>query len=361
MTDSKTVSFGQIDNSRPNLHNASAVEQFRRRHRIDPDRIRRMRHALYRQLEPFDQAIRRLGPVHSADIRDEFQFDFLQLLERYDSQLDGSTKLVFKTQDGRKLETVLIRAATGRTTVCVSSQVGCAAGCPFCATARMGLHRSLIAAEIVEQVLRAGQIAKIDGRRIRNVVFMGMGEPLDNEEQLHATLQMLQSPVFFDLTPRRLMVSTVGIPDAMRRLVDAFPGVHMALSLHSARPELRAKLIPWSHRHTWEELRDTLRYVASKHSTHRHQGPVMIEHIMIDDVNDSQSDAEALVDYLDGIPAHVNLIPYNAVPHAPGWNTSPRAKRDAFASVLRDAGIFTTIRYSMGEDVNAACGQLAQS
>ncbi len=190
---------------------------------------------------------------------------------------------------------------------------------------------------------------------------MGMGEPLDNEVELHAALDRLLDSAGFDLPPRRLLISTVGIPDAMRRLVDRYPGVQLAVSLHSARPELRAKLVPWSRRHSWDELREALRYVADRHATHRHQGPVMIEHLMLAGVNDRRDDAEALVAYLQGIRAHVNLIPYNPIPWGPSWQATPRSERDTFANVLREAGIFTTIRYSMGSDIQAACGQLVQA
>jgi 23S rRNA (adenine2503-C2)-methyltransferase len=146
----------------------------------------------------------------------------------------------------------------------------------------------------------------------------------------------------------------------MRRLIDRFPGIQIALSLHSAVPAKRAKLVPWSRRYSWQEVQDALRYVANQPKTHRHQGPVMIEHIMIDGVNDSDEDADALIQYLDGMYVMVNLIPYNATDFVQQWQPTARARRGDFAMRLRNAGIFTTIRYSMGSDVQAACGQLIQ-
>ncbi|MCA9201261.1 MAG: 23S rRNA (adenine(2503)-C(2))-methyltransferase RlmN, partial [Planctomycetales bacterium] len=274
------------------------------------------------------------------------------------SAVDGSTKLVLETFDGLKLETVLLPAKTGRITVCVSSQIGCAAGCPFCATARMGWQRNVSDAEMLDQVLLAARIARATGKRLRNVVFMGMGEPLDNESHLFATLDLLLDGQFFDLPAKRVTVSTVGVPEAMCRLLDRYPGINLAVSLHSAVPELRAKLVPWSRCWDWQAFRETLAEVARKHHAGK-QGSLMIEHILIAGVNDRDSDAWALVDFLQGMPAHVNLIPYNAVPHIRDWQATSRPDRDAFANILRSAGIFTTIRCSLGDDVQAACGQLA--
>ncbi len=343
---------------RPTLHDRAAVERFRRRWRIDPDRVRRMRYALYHDHEALEEALARLPASAVGAAHSEFDLQPLTIAERHDSTLDGSSKFVLQAFDGAKLETVLLRSHTGRTAACISTQVGCQAGCPFCATARMDLRRQLTSAEMLEQTLLVARIARHEGRRLRNLVFMGMGEPLDNEDALHEAIELLLGPQGCHFPPRRLLVSTVGVPDAMRRLVDRFPGVQLALSLHSARPELRAKLVPWSRRYDWNELREALYYVAQKPAMHRHQGPVMIEHLMLEGVNDSPQDAQALIEYLAGIRVHVNLIPYNRVAHAPDWQPTSRESRDRFANQLRAAGIFTTIRYSMGSDIRAACGQL---
>jgi 23S rRNA (adenine2503-C2)-methyltransferase len=225
----------------------------------------------------------------------------------------------------------------------------------------MGLHRNLSSDEILEQVLVAAQLTSGEGRRLRNVVFMGMGEPLHNEDELYSAIRFLTSPRAFNMPPRRLSVSTVGVPDAMRRLIDSFPGIQMAFSLHSPRPELRAKLVPWSRRYTWHEVQDALRYVATRPKLHRHQGPVMIEYIMIAGINDSDQDADALVEYLSGLTVMINLIPYNQTSFVPNWQATSRERRGEFAKRLREAGFFTTIRYSMGSDVQAACGQLVQT
>ncbi len=344
----------------PTLYDMAAVEQFRRRQRLDPHVIRKLRYSAFQMHQPLDVVLSRLGQAEAA-ARAEFDLAPIQIHQRHDSTIDPSVKLVMRTADDQRMETVLLRSGPSRAAVCVSTQVGCQAGCPFCATARMGLKRNLTSDEILEQILTAARICRADQRRLRNIVFMGMGEPLHNEEQLYKTIECLTDEAMFALPHRRISVSTVGVPDAMVRLIDRFPGIQMAFSLHSARPELRAKLVPWSRRYSWEETHEALRYVARMPKTHRQQGPVMIEHIMIDGLNDTDADADALIEYLDGLHVMINLIPYNPNAFIQNWLPTPRERRGEFAMRLREAGIFTTIRYSMGSDVQAACGQLVQN
>ena len=348
--------------SKPAFHQFDAVEAFRKKYRIDPAMVRKFRHLLYNQHRSLQEAMQVWGGQnHQQIVREYFDLEVAQPVHQYASNVDPSLKLLLETTDQHRIETVLIRCGTSRASACVSTQVGCQAGCTFCATARLGLHRNLTSAEIIQQVLLAAQITRADNRPLRNVVFMGMGEPLHNEQQLYEAIRFLNHPQTFNMPLRRISVSTVGVPDAMRRLIDTFPGIQMAFSLHSARPELRNRLVPWSRKYDWNELQDALRYVANKPKTHRHQGPVMIEHILIDGVNDSDQDADALVEYLQGMYVMINLIPFNSVDFAPNWRPTPRERRSEFAQRLRNAGIYTTIRYSMGSDVKAACGQLVAS
>lgn len=353
------ISTSTASSPKPTLYDMAAVDAFRRRQRLDPQIIRKLRYTSFQMHQPLERALQVLGPAEEA-VRQEFELEPIRIYQRHDSAIDPSIKLVMETQDGQRMETVLLRSGPSRTAVCVSTQVGCQAGCPFCATARMGLIRNLTSDEILEQILTAARITRSDDRRLRNIVFMGMGEPLHNEEHLYAAIECLTSESMFNMPFRRISVSTVGVPDAMIRLIDRYPGIQMALSLHSARPELRSKLVPWSRRYAWEEVHQALQYVARKPKTHRQQGPVMIEHIMIAGVNDSDEDAEALIEYLDGLYVMINLIPYNANDFVRGWQPTSRERRSEFAMKLRNAGIFTTIRYSMGSDVQAACGQLVQ-
>lgn len=323
-------------------------------------RIRRMRYALFQEhLEP-QVALAQLKSPHTEAALEAFQLSALSVAERHDSSLDHSSKFVLQSAEGHRLEMVLMRTASARISACISTQIGCRAGCSFCATARMGLRRQLSVAEIVEQVLIAARVARSEGRRLRNIVFMGMGEPLHNEEQLHAAIEVLTSRDGCSFPMRRVSVSTVGVPDAMLRLVDRFPGIQVALSLHSARPELRGRLVPWTRQIDWNELHAVVKDIATRPITYHHQGPIMIQHIMIAGINDQVEDADALIEYLVGLKCIVNLIPFNPIAAVPSWQPTTREHRDWFAKRLRSAGIYTTVRYSMGSDVAAACGQLVQ-
>ncbi len=344
----------------PDLADRDAVDAFRRLRKLDPMRIRRMRYAFFQEHLPGEQALEHLKGDHVAAARAAFRMSPLTVVERHDSSLDQSSKFVLEASDGARLEMVLMRTTSARITACVSTQVGCRAGCSFCATARMGLRRNLTAPEIVEQVLIAARVARSDGLRLRNIVFMGMGEPLHNETNLHQAIEILTGRDGCLFPMRRLTVSTVGEPAALVRLVDRFPGIQIALSLHSARPELRSRLVPWTRNIDWNELKSAVVDVATRPLTFHHQGPIMIQHIMIAGVNDQEEDADALIEYVKGFTCIINLIPFNAISNIQNWQPSSREHRDWFAKRLRSAGIYTTVRYSMGADVSAACGQLVQ-
>lgn len=275
-------------------------------------------------------------------------FPTLEIIERHDSKIDGATKLVFKTQDDHRVEAVILRIASGRTSLCISSQIGCAAGCEFCATGKLGFVRNLTSAEMLDQVLLARRLLREEGRMLRNVVVMGMGEPLHNEENLFHCLEILRDPMFFNLSENHLLVSTVGIPDAMVRFSECFPNIRLALSLHSARQEVREKLMPVAKIQTLEKLKAVLPSI----------GPCMIEYLMLKGINDGPEDLEALKEFLSGTDAHINLIQFNAHSGAE-FEPVPKEAREAFGKELRKAGFKTTLRYSLGDDIAAACGQLA--
>lgn len=293
-------------------------------------------------------------------MRDEFarrvEFSPLTLEQAFDSNVDGATKLVLRTATDMLIESVIMRTGTGRVSLCLSSQVGCAAACQFCATGQMGIARNLSPAEILAQVVLAGERLAAEGRAVRNIVFMGMGEPFHNEAAIYESVSALLAPELFHYSPRRILISTVGIPDAMLRAARRFPKVNLALSLHSVRQEVREKLIPLAAKHSLDSLREAVTAI-----NRIQQNTVMIEYLMLEGINDSPDDARELIDWLQGLDVHVNLIPYNAIQSAPHLRTTQRAERDAFAEALRAAGYVTTIRYSLGADVAAACGQLVQN
>ena len=331
------------------------VESVRRSLRLDPGRVRRMRTQYCKHFAGHRAALLEIP----ADVRDalaaRLRFHPLELTCRRDSQVDGATKLLFRTDAGMTLESVLLRTGTGRVALCVSTQVGCAAACRFCATGQMGVAHDLTTAEILDQVVQSAELLRSERRRIRNIVLMGMGEPLHNEASVHAALDILTSARFFHHPPTRLLVSTVGVPQAMERLARAFPQVNLALSLHAATQAKREGLIPLARQHTLDELK-----AAVTACNRLQRRPLMVEYLMLSGVTDGGDDAAALIEWLGGLNVHVNLIPFNSIEDAPHLTGSDRPARDAFAGLLRAAGHTTTIRYSLGADIAAACGQLAR-
>jgi 23S rRNA (adenine2503-C2)-methyltransferase len=240
-----------------------------------------------------------------------------------------------------------------RHTLCISSQAGCAVGCPFCATGELGFTRDLAAAEILDQVRHAARRLALDGRRLTNVVFMGMGEPLLNLDAVLAAVEALADPARFGLGARHVTVSTSGVVPGIRRLTALGPQFTLAVSLHAARDPLRDVLVPLNRRWPVREVVEAAREHAR--ATGRR---ITYEVTMIGGINDTDADADALVELLRGDHAHVNLIPMNAVAHTP-WQASPMPVIERFAGRLRDAGVSTTIRRNRGQEIGAACGQLA--
>lgn len=349
--DLETVTTGPIA-----IHDCAAVEQLRRRLRIEPDALRRLRNAFYKKQQPDDVALACLPEPQRGDFAKGVALQTLTPHGRHDSQLDGASKLLFRTAAGHTIESVVLRIASGRTSLCVSSQVGCAVRCRFCATGQMGMAVDLSRDEILDQVIQANRVLRGEGRAIRNIVFMGMGEPLLNEAEVYAALEVLLSPQCFDLPPGRTIVSTVGIPDALVRCAERFPRLGLALSLHSARQERRENLIPLARRYPLDRLRAAIERV-----TQLQQRPLMVEYLLLENVNDSDEDLQALIAYLQGLNVHINLIPYNPIRDAHGLIGAGPERRRAFATALTSAGFTATVRYSLGADIAAACGQLAKA
>ncbi|MEW4454802.1 23S rRNA (adenine(2503)-C(2))-methyltransferase RlmN [Bremerella sp. JC817] len=317
--------------------------------------LRRFRTRWLKQGRSFEAALADVAPEVAQVLREETQPHTLQLAERLDSQKDGATKLLFRTEEGLMIESVILRAGTGRTSLCISSQIGCAAACRFCATGQMGIARNLSAAQILDQVVQANELLMAEDRRVRNIVFMGMGEPLHNAENVHTALSALTSPLVFDYAPQRILVSTVGIPDEMLRIDAKFPDLKLALSLHSADVAGRQSLIPLAKSVPLEQLRETL--LKLQLSERRR---IMIEYLMLDQRTDRPEDAEKLIAFLKNIHAYINLIPYNSIDGADHLQGSSTEARERFGRALQAAGFPVTIRYSLGSDIAAACGQLIQ-
>ena len=313
--------------------------------------LRRFRTAFFKKARTDEECLAALPEAAREGFRAQVSLPQLRLAERHDSVRDGATKLVFLTPEGFRVEAVILRITSGRTSLCISSQIGCAADCAFCATGRMGLTRNLSTAEMLDQVVLSMRLLREEGRALRNVVLMGMGEPFHNEKALYPALETLRDPRAFYFSERRLLVSTVGVHAAMVRFVERFPHIRLALSLHSARQEVREKIMPTASFHSLERLRDVLPAVT------RH-GNFMAEYLLLEGVNDGPADLAALVDFLQGQPVHINLIQFNAFSGSP-FRPVTREAREAFGVALRKAGFKVTLRYSLGDDIAAACGQLA--
>jgi len=267
---------------------------------------------------------------------------------------DGTRKWLFELDDGNRIETVYI-PETGRGTLCVSSQVGCALDCSFCSTGRQGFNRNLSVAEIIGQVwLATAKLAEVDAAaRITNVVMMGMGEPLANYRALIPALRLMLDDLGYGLSKRRVTVSTSGMVPWMDRLTNDID-VSLAVSLHAPTDDLRDELVPINRKYPIRELMAACqRYVDGDRKKH-----VMFEYVMLDGVNDSPAEARALAKLLRDFPAKVNLIPFNPFPQS-GYRRSSRGRLERFAEVLESAGILTLKRTTRGDDIDAACGQLA--
>ena len=277
-------------------------------------------------------------------------------VERATSSQDGSRKLVFRLADGARVSSVLM-PDDGRITLCLSTQVGCGYACAFCLTGTMGLERNLTAAEIVGQLMAANALLATEGpERVTHIVFMGMGEPLANYANLITALKILtDARLGLSYSPKRVTVSTVGLVPAIDRLGREDLKVNLAISLHAASDEVRSRLMPVNKAFDVETLMAAVRRYPL---TTRQR--VFFEYVLLDGINDSPEEAQRLAKLLRGVKGKVNLIPFN------DWEGSshrrpPLARILAFQAILLGAGITTTVRWSKGEDIGAACGQLKES
>ena len=293
-----------------------------------------------------------------TELDESFRVTTLRDTEVRDSDRGLTQKALHRLDDGRSIESVLMRypargCRRARATVCISSQAGCAVGCPFCATGELGFWRDLEVAEIVDQVRFWRHWLAGVGQRLTNVVFMGMGEPLLNVEPVLAAAAAISDRARFGLGARHITISTSGVVPGMERLIAERPQYTLAVSLHAARPQLRDVLVPLNRRYPATDVVDAAaRYAAA---TGRR---ITYEYVMIEGINDTVDEARAVADLLRGQLAHVNLIPMNPVAHTP-WQPSSLERTEAFATVLRGAGLETTIRRNRGIEIGAACGQLA--
>jgi 23S rRNA (adenine2503-C2)-methyltransferase len=301
------------------------------------------------QLDPLK--FTNLSQTLRQELKESFSWDLFEINSRLASS-DGSEKLLLKTTDGLFIEMVIM-PYDDRVTLCLSSQVGCRMGCNFCQTGKMGFTRNLSSGEILLQILLANQLQRNKNEKgVSNVVFMGMGEPLDNFDEVAKACKIMIDKSGLRLSKSKVTVSTSGLVPEIYRLAREVP-VRLAISLHSADDVIRTNMMPVNRKYPLEKLKKALlEYPAPA----RHG--ITLEYVMIEGVNDSIQDAKKLVKFIHGMKAKVNLIPVN---HFPGlqMKASVQAAIDAFQQYLSDRSIPAPVRYSRAQDVSGGCGQLA--
>ena len=332
----------------------SRISEFIAVHELPTYRVSQFNKAFYKEyISSFDEfttwskELRELLKLHIT-------FSTLHVVKEQRSQ-DGKTmKLVFeRNSDHKQFETVLMRHEDGRNTVCVSCMIGCPVGCEFCATGKMGYRGILEASEIVDQVLHIERMLKKEQQTVTNIVFMGMGEPLLNLTAVEDAIAIITNPSKMAMSERRITISTSGITDKLQQLIDHGYKGRLALSLHAPNQIVREQIMPIAKKYPLSALLKVLKQFAV--NTNKR---VSYEYILIDGVNDTISHAEQLVKIMDTKLSHINLIPYNPVMGVSFHRSSPAAIH-AFAAVLEKHHIQHTIRVTMGDDIKAACGQLA--
>jgi len=301
-------------------------------------------------VEDFD-AMTNLSKALREDLRAVAEIRGLTIVADQ-SSADGSRKWLFELADGNRIESVYIPESE-RATLCISSQVGCALNCSFCSTARQGFNRNLTCAEIIGQLWTVNRLlGGDDSRPVSNVVFMGMGEPLLNFDNVVRATHLMQDDFAYALSKRRVTLSTAGIVPGLQRLTEV-TDISLALSLHAADDELRSKLVPLNQKYA---IREVLQ--ACKNYVGEGRRRLTVEYVMLDGVNDSDEQARALAKLLRHVPSKVNLIPFNPFP-ATLYRRSGPERIENFRDILHRSGIVTITRKTRGDDIDAACGQLA--
>ena len=278
----------------------------------------------------------------------EYGDEPIKIIKTLRSSADGTEKFLYSLYDGNVIEGVLMRYKYGNS-VCISTQVGCRMGCKFCASTLAGLVRSLTPAEMLDEIYT---LTRESGQRVSNVVLMGIGEPLDNFENVMKFMRILSSPQGYNLSLRHLSLSTCGLVDRIYELAEQKLGLTLSISLHAPNDAIRSQTMPINKRYDIEELLKACRYYFEK--TGRR---ISFEYALIEGVNDEIAHANELADRLKGMAAHVNLIPVNPVKER-GFKRGSRQRIEAFQKALEQRGVNATVRRELGADINAACGQL---
>ncbi|HRU22629.1 MAG TPA: 23S rRNA (adenine(2503)-C(2))-methyltransferase RlmN [Candidatus Latescibacteria bacterium] len=309
----------------------------------------------------FDQ-MTDLGKEFRSQLKAEARVECLAERHRAVSRDGQTTKLVLGLSDGRKIETVMM-LDDGRRTVCVSSQAGCALGCRFCATGQIGFQRNLTVGEILDQIHHAARFFRARGATgeeyehpVTNVVFMGMGEPLNNYEAVLRATKLSGLEMGLAISATRVTISTAGVVPMIYRLASDLPKVGLAISLNATTDEVRNSLMPINRKYPLKTLLDAARHMAGVSPRRR----VTFEYALIEGTNDSDEDARRLAELVSGFPCKINLIPFNPVPRQP-FRRPSQERIDRFHRILWERNLTVTVRWSKGDDIAAACGQLQAS
>jgi 23S rRNA (adenine2503-C2)-methyltransferase len=336
------------DLSRPQLYTLLAGWNYSAYH---ADRVWRY---LYRHQVTSLAEMSELRPDLQAQLQAAARLERLEATAVIDSDDGYTQKYLLQLADGQTIETVLM-AFEGRYTACISTQAGCAMGCVFCATGQMGFMRHLSAGEIVAQVLYVNDVLRERGEQLRNIVLMGMGEPLHNYDATMTAVDIITDDKGLAIAPRHITLSTVGLPHAIRRMADEKRAIHLAVSLHAATDPERAALAPINKRWPLSELLDACRYYIEQRGRR-----IFFEWALIDGKNDTPEQAHALGRLLEGLDAHVNLIPLNPTLAYDGRPSDHTAVRQ-FQTILNQYNLPSTVRQRRGIDIAAGCGQLRAS
>lgn len=348
--------MSNIQESVFSVHDQEKILDLLKSHNEKAFRYTQIEHAIYKDLIQDWNEVTTLAKPLREILAKNTSFMSLTIHKRMDSEDGQTSKFLLKTHDDKMIECVIMRHLSGRNTLCVSCQAGCPMACVFCATGKLGLIRNLTFAEMVEQFMIAEYALKAEWKELRNVVFMGMWEPFLNYPQVKEAINILTAQKKLDLSSRRVTISSCGIVPGIRKFTEDFPQVSLAISLHAPNDIARSSIMPVDHSYPLKDLMASLDEYCE--ATNKR---VFYEYIMISGVTDKLEYMQELADLLKGRLAHVNFIPYNPGEGIMGVGHKPTSMiiMKKFQQVLEKAWVPSTIRHTMGDDIAAACGQLA--
>lgn len=338
------------------IHNEAKIKEILKENNFPSFRYAQIENALYKNYITDFQEMKTIPKDMRNLLGENFFVQSLEVDTQKTSSNGQTTKILFKTKNDEFIEAVIMRHLTGRVTLCVSCQVGCPMACTFCATGKLWLKRNLETYEIIEQVYYAAKLLHEEWTQLRNVVYMWMGEPFLNYPHLKESIELITAQKKINLANRKITVSTCGIVPGIEKFTNDFPQTSLAISLHAPNDEIRGGIMPVDHTWPLEKLMKSLDNYVEKTNKR-----IFYEYIMINGVNDHIKLADELWKLLQGRLAHVNFIPYNAWEgtSSDGYTTTPRFVIEKFQKILAKYWVVSTIRATMWDDIDAACGQLA--